>query len=82
MKEEKSYGHLDALMESILEQKRSKGAKRKKEKKSTAKNIACKEKPEKQAAIKAHISRFHSETFIILKLQPLIFCGKCFTLML
>ena len=57
IKEEKCYGHLDALMESILKHKKSKGVRRKK---STAKNIACKEKPEKQAAIKAHISRFHS----------------------
>lgn len=51
IKEEKSYGHLDALMESILQQKRSKGKKRKKSKKSAA-NIAHKEKPEKQAATK------------------------------
>ena len=47
--EEKGYGHLDAPMESILKQKKSKGAKRKK---STAKNIACKEKPEKKLQLK------------------------------
>ena len=58
IKEEKSYGHLDVLMESIMEQKRSKGKRRKK---SAVKNIACTEKPEKQAAIKAHISRFQSK---------------------
>ena len=53
--EEKDYKYLDVLMENILEFKRP-TKKSKKIKKS--KNIATEEKPDKQTAIKTHISRF------------------------
>ena len=55
IKEVKTYGHVDILMEKILKQKRSKG---KKSKRSMPRNITTKEKPDKKTAIQAHISRF------------------------
>ena len=47
--EEKDYKYLDVLMENILAFKRLK---------KKSKNIATKEKPDKETAIKTHISRF------------------------
>ena len=56
--EEKDYKYLEVLMENILVFKRLK-KKSKTIKKS--KNIATKEKPDKETAIKTHISRFQSK---------------------
>jgi hypothetical protein len=60
-KEAKQFAYITTLMENILRYKKSKKPKKsKKAKKSAkrAKNIAPKEKPYKETAIKAHISRF------------------------
>ena len=57
--EEKDYKHLDVLMENVLKCKRPKKNSKKKSKKiKTSKNIATKEKLDKETAIKEHISRF------------------------
>ena len=57
--EEKDYKYLDVLMENVLKCKRPKKNPKKKSKKiKKSKNIATKEKPDKETAIKEHISRF------------------------
>jgi ribonuclease HI len=63
IKEAKQFDYITTLMENILRYKKSKKPKKsKKAKKSAkqAKNIVTKEKPDKETAIKAHISRFPS----------------------
>ena len=55
--EEKVYKYLDVLMENILAFKRL-VLKKKSKKIKKSKNIATKEKPDKETAIKTHISRF------------------------
>ena len=84
IKEEKSYGHLDALMESILKQKKIKGGKKKKihskktlhAKKSRKNKLQSKHTSVDSTQSDYNYYIYHTEA------RPFIFCGKCFTLLL
>ena len=62
--EEKDYKYLDVLMENVLKCMRPrKNSKKKSKKIKKSKNIATKEKPDKETAIKEHISRFNQSSY-------------------